>query len=111
MDWFNELFENIDDMFADSKQVKFNTHKNRKAFVSRLKAVIKQAVDENTNPQKAAPIRASTACITRPNSKEPMGFAVMTENESSQNDEIHKAMPKLPKPQSNSAHQPGMRKW
>src|SRR5687768_8501708 len=111
MDWLNELFENIDDMFADSKQIKFNTHKNRKAFVNRLKAVIKQSVDSNTNPQKASPIRVSTDCITRPNPKESRGFAIMTESESSQNDDVHKAMPTPPKPQGNVVPQPGMRKW
>jgi hypothetical protein len=84
--WIDKLFDSMDEMFSDGKKIKFNTHKNRKAFVNSLKATIKQAVEENTNPKAAGRMPPT---ITRPNpNKEPTGFAVMTGDMSNKADDL-----------------------
>lgn len=102
--WVEDLLEHVEDMLADSKQIKFNTHKNRKAFTNTLKAVIKQAIEEHGG--KSVINRDTASYITRPNPNPiPKGFAVMTEGESSKNDDVHRSMPQPPKPQV------GVRSW
>ena len=86
-DWFKDLKEKVEEMLANPKDVKFNTHKNRKLFTSRLMSIVKEAVDANTIPKN--PTRADKPTITHPNPNgNQRGFAVMDENLSAKGDEV-----------------------
>ncbi len=87
--WLDVLDEQIEEMLSDPKQVKFNTHKNRKLFLGKLKALIKDAVHKNTMPIPDKIQRHSTPTITHPmQDRKPVGYSVMTEGLSSRGDDI-----------------------
>jgi hypothetical protein len=88
--WMGQLEDQITEMLADTKQVKFNTHKNRKLFTGKLVGLIKEAVHRNTVPmEKNKSLRIQEA-ITRPNPNKEVGHTVMTEGKSSEGDEVLK---------------------
>lgn len=88
----DQLEDEITEMFSNNKTLKFNTHKNRKIFISNLIHVMKNYINENTTYKNQNLIRNIRSAITHPRTdgKPSVGYAIMTEGESSQNDEIHK---------------------
>jgi hypothetical protein len=92
-DWLDDLSDEISEMLANPKLVKFNTHKNRKLFTGQLLGLIKEAVNKNTLPKKAdSSIRNIT--ITRPNPNAEVGYSIMTEDQSQKVDDVRDRMAK-----------------
>ncbi len=98
--WIDDLFDDIDELITESKQVKFNTHKNRRVLMGKIKNMVIEAVNENTISKK--PANVTTAAITRPNPNKQAGFAVMTEGLASRADEVHSGNPVPPMPDQSS---------
>lgn len=116
MDWVQKLIDDIEELLANDKSVKFNTHKNRKRISGTIGGLIKSAIHENGNKStegRQAPIRNNQDAITRPNPSGGRGFAIMTEGESTKNDDVHKAHTPGASFSKNavSNHNAGMRKW
>jgi hypothetical protein len=88
--WLDELTEQIEEMLADPKQVKFNTHRNRKAFTSKLIGLLKDAIHKNTLPKPEG--RSNGLVITRPNPDGNKGFSVMTEALSQKGDDVRESV-------------------
>lgn len=97
--WIDKLFDDIDELITDSKQVKFNTHKNRKVIMGKIKSMFIGAIETNTI-QKPIVTRATTPTITRPNPNKSVGHAVMTEAASQRADELSKGVPIVPLPEN-----------
>lgn len=97
--WIDELFDEIDEVITDSKQVKFNTHKNRKILMGKIKNMVIDAVESNTLP-KPTNVRPFTPTITRPNPHKSSGHAVMTRSASERGDDNYKGLPVPPLPES-----------
>jgi hypothetical protein len=87
-DWMDKLSDEISEMLANPKLVKFNTHKNRKLFTGQLLGIIKEAINKNTIAKPDKPTRSSTPTITRPNPNKENGFAIMTESDSQRGDDV-----------------------
>lgn len=87
--WIDDLMDTIDEILADSKRVKFNTHRNRKTILGEIKTAITNASNEHAGNKHLN--TRKDQMITRPkNDHKPVGFAVMTEGLSSKGDEVHK---------------------
>jgi hypothetical protein len=97
--WIDELFDEIDEVITESKQVKFNTHKNRKVLMGQIKSMVIDAIEQNTTP-KAPSVRATTATITRPNPHKSLGHAVMNKAASERADVNYKGEQVPPLPES-----------
>lgn len=97
MEWVDKLVDDIDDLLVNDKSVKFNTHKNRKRIMGTIRSLVKASIASNLEGSaepKETPhdnqVRIREGVITRPNPNSSRGFAVLTESDSSKNDEIHK---------------------
>jgi hypothetical protein len=104
--WVDELIDELSELLSDNKTVKFTTHRNRKNFILKVKAIVKEKVEANILPitveEKSTGPREAMV-ITRPNPNKEEGYAVMTEKNSNLGDESLK--------QTLSNHKAGVRKW
>lgn len=87
------LSEKISELFTSSKgQVKFNTHKNRKAFVDKLVKLVLGKAEPIKEPEAAAiqvhnPHKDAVTRIN-PSKTKSDGFAIMTEAKATLGDEV-----------------------
>ncbi len=112
--WLNELLDQVEELLSNPKKVKFNTCKNRKAFINNVKNLITTAVETNTTKKEDVPTRHSTPTITKPMpDRKPLGFAVMTESMSQQGDEQAGVGPSTKDDSVTKIqeHKAGVRRW
>lgn len=102
--WANKLCESIEIFISDSKQIKFNTHRNRKQFVNKIIEMIKESISSNVpeQPSQTKTTGHNGLVITNPNPNKPVGYSVMDSGKSQLGDENFKSV---------TAKNSGFRQW
>jgi hypothetical protein len=89
-DWVENLTNDISEFLSSNKSIKFNTHRNRKAIISKINSMIKESIATNTGQiNKEGFVTKTESAITkiRPDAEPSYRPTVMTEELSSKGDE------------------------
>jgi hypothetical protein len=82
-EWVVALNKNISDELSNTKVVKFNTHRNRKALIDKINKILNDTLAENVPSMK---VGRQEPTITKIHDNPERGVTVMTTGESQKGD-------------------------